>query len=84
MSVYPLPDRGAPGSETSLYTLRLLEKLPAGHESSTIMSDQEKKRSKKYNRVREKFDELPLEEKATHRATSQVVHDRPLRMKCSP
>lgn len=29
------------------------------------MSDQEKKRSKKYNRVREKFDELPLEEKAT-------------------
>ena len=29
------------------------------------MSDQEEKRSKKYNRVREKFDELPLEEKAT-------------------
>ena len=29
------------------------------------MSEQEKKRSKKYNRVREKFDELPLEEKAT-------------------
>ena len=29
------------------------------------MSDQEKKRSKKYNRVREKFEELPLEEKAT-------------------
>lgn len=29
------------------------------------MSDQEKKRSKKYNRVREKFDKLPLEEKAT-------------------
>ncbi|NNE48304.1 MAG: hypothetical protein HKN37_16755 [Rhodothermales bacterium] len=29
------------------------------------MSDKEKKRSKKYNRTREKFDELPLEEKAT-------------------
>ncbi len=29
------------------------------------MSEQEKKRSKKYNRVREKFEELPLEEKAT-------------------
>lgn len=29
------------------------------------MSDKEKKRSKKYNRTREKFDELPLEDKAT-------------------
>ena len=29
------------------------------------MSEQEKKRSKKYNRVREKFEELPLEDKAT-------------------